>query len=600
VTERSRQTIRDLLESRSDEPVAARPLELAQLEACLGDAGPVVAWVHGPSGTGKTQLLDEFARRAEAANAAVLRIDCQAVEPTAQGLLGALSELLDVQLDDSETAALELAGRGSRVVLAFDNYEAFRLADSWLRLEFIPALDAGSRVVLVSREPPAAGWVSAGYWQQFFVSIPLDRSMDVPPEERVSSLLDRVASNEIRRNLEALAVVRRITRPMLTALCPDDNADDLYEQLAGQSFIESRRDGLAIQETVSKVLAGRLQARDPESYRRYQQAAWKVLREQLREAPRADLWRCMADIIYLIENPVIREAFFPSESALYSIEPAMPTDLGDIMSLAEVHEPVAAVEALQLWWKHLPGAFHVVRDASGAVVGFYCMAKPEDLENDWMRFDPVARNWQEHLFSRGKQATVPALFLRRWLSQDTGEGPSAVQAAAWVDIKRSYLELRPQLRRVYLTLADIGPYGPAATQLGFTVLEDLTADFGDSSFHTAMLDFGPGSVDGWICDLVAAELGIVEDRLLDSAARELLLNGKRIPLTRLEYGVVAMLETRAGDAISRGELLRQVWGHGHEGGSNVVDAVVRGLRRKCGDQANMFETVRGVGYRLRV
>ena len=88
--------------------------------------------------------------------------------------------------------------------------------------------------------------------------------------------------------------------------------------------------------------------------------------------------------------------------------------------------------------------------------------------------------------------------------------------------------------------------------------------------------------------------------MLDSAARELLLNGKRIPLTRLEYGVVAMLETRAGDAISRGELLRQVWGHGHEGGSNVVDAVVRGLRRKCGDQANMFETVRGVGYRLRV
>ena len=43
-----------------------------------------------------------------------------------------------------------------RVVLAFDNYEVFRLADSWLRREFIPALDAGTRVVLVSSEPPAA------------------------------------------------------------------------------------------------------------------------------------------------------------------------------------------------------------------------------------------------------------------------------------------------------------------------------------------------------------------------------------------------------------------------------------------------------------
>ena len=32
---------------------------------------------------------------------------------------------------------------------------------------------------------------------------------------------------------------------------------------------------------------------------------------------------------------------------------------------------------------------------------------------------------------------------------------------------------------------------------------------------------------------------------------------------------------------------------------NIVDAVVRGLRKKCGDAAGMFETVRGVGYRLR-
>jgi DNA-binding response OmpR family regulator len=45
--------------------------------------------------------------------------------------------------------------------------------------------------------------------------------------------------------------------------------------------------------------------------------------------------------------------------------------------------------------------------------------------------------------------------------------------------------------------------------------------------------------------------------------------------------------------------LEQVWGHNYEGGSNVVDAVVRGLRKKCGEHADIVETVRGVGYRLR-
>jgi DNA-binding response OmpR family regulator len=114
-----------------------------------------------------------------------------------------------------------------------------------------------------------------------------------------------------------------------------------------------------------------------------------------------------------------------------------------------------------------------------------------------------------------------------------------------------------------------------------------------------MLDFGPGSVDGWICNLLATELGIVEDQLLDPGARELILADERIPLTPLEFSLVSLLESRSGEAVSRSEILREVWGHSYEGGSNVVDAVVRGLRKKCGEAANMFETVRGVGYRLR-
>ena len=42
-----------------------------------------------------------------------------------------------------------------------------------------------------------------------------------------------------------------------------------------------------------------------------------------------------------------------------------------------------------------------------------------------------------------------------------------------------------------------------------------------------MLDFGPSSVDGWLARLVAAELGVEEDSLLDCAARELALDGRR-------------------------------------------------------------------------
>lgn len=594
-----KQTIGDLLSAHDDGADTYRQAELARLETCLADSGPLVAWIHGADGHGKSSLLQAFCDRVAAAGAAAIRIDCRTVEPTASGLLGALGELLAAPVADIESASARITSRARRVVLAFDNYEVFRLADSWLRREFIPALDAGTRVVLVSSEPPAAGWISTRTWRQYLLEVPVSPVADSAPERHVQSLLDAIEQPHVRNSIDAVSVVRRITKPMLMALCPESPADTLYEHLSRLDFVERRRDGLALLDIVREIVAARLQAADPERFRECQRAAWRVLREQLLQASRADLWRFTADVIYLIENPVIREAFFPSESARFSVEPATPADREPVVAIAARHEPAESLHALELWWQHLPASFHIVRDGTGSMAGFYCMARPEELDNTWMRFDPVARNWQSHLFARGRSAVVASLFLRRWLSDHDGETPCPVQAAAWVDIKRTYLELRPQLRRVYLALHDLRPYAAVAGELGFEVIEDLAAGMGESTCHTALLDFGPGSVDGWICNLVAAELGVESAGLLDHAGRELLLDGERIGLTPLEFGVMALLEGRNGEAVSRDELLRQVWGHGHDGGSNVVDAVVRGLRRKCGEHADILETVRGVGYRLR-
>jgi hypothetical protein len=584
--------IRDLLPDSSQ-------TELAKLMRCLDEDGPIVTWLCGPAGAGKTCLLQEFSTKAVDGGAATCTIDCHTVEPTVSGLLNTLEELLDSRLESLEQAADAVSAQADRVVIAFENYEVFRLADSWLRRDFIPALSETARVLLVSREQPTAGWISATEWRDYFQTVSVQAGEDSDPDVLMQRYRDEAPQPEVREALEAASVVRRLTKPMMVALLGSDETEDLYERLSNLSFVETRRDGLAITETARRLIAEQLQAADVERYRHYQKAAWTLLRQQLKESARADLWRCTADIIFLIENPVIREAFFPSESAQFSVEPAVAGDIDAILEITARHEPKAAVDAMGLWWQHLPSAFHVVRDSTGSIAGYACVALPEDLDSDWMQADPVARNWQHHINQKGRAARPPALFLRRWLSRDEGEAPSAVQAAAWVDVKRTYLELRPELRRVYLTLQDIAPYGAVATQLGFSVLEDLAANLGDSPYYSAMLDFGPGSVDGWICNLLAAELGIVEDQLIDAGARELVVEGQRIPLTPLEFSLVAMLESRSGEAVSRSEILREVWGHGYEGGSNVVDAVVRGLRKKCGDAAGMFETVRGVGYRLR-
>lgn len=277
-----------------------------------------------------------------------------------------------------------------------------------------------------------------------------------------------------------------------------------------------------------------------------------------------------------------------------------PGDSEAIESLIRRHEGEQAARVLLQWWQRLPQSFSVVRSPEGRVVGLCCKLRADTLDPRWLAEDPITAKWQSHLGHRPMAQGDIALFCRRWLSIEEGDSPSDVQAALWLDLKRTYMELRPRLRRVYLTARDLAAYASVAQRLGFEVLSERGVALDGNDYLSAVLDFGPASVDGWLADLAAAELGIqVQPDLLDVESRELVLEEGRVSLTPLEFGVMHHLLARHNKVVSRSELLRDVWGTTYEGGSNVVDAVVRTLRRKLGRQSSRIETVTGVGYRLR-
>jgi DNA-binding response OmpR family regulator len=111
-------------------------------------------------------------------------------------------------------------------------------------------------------------------------------------------------------------------------------------------------------------------------------------------------------------------------------------------------------------------------------------------------------------------------------------------------------------------------------------------------------DLGPDSVSGWLSSLAARDLPVATTAL-DEDARELVLDGRRVALSKLECDVLRYLREREDRPVAREALLRDVWGYEWSGGSNVVEVAVSGLRRKLGARAGALETVRGVGYRLR-
>ena len=400
-----------------------------------------------------------------------------------------------------------------------------------------------------------------------------------------------------RAALDAASVVRRITLSLLEAMLPDRAPQDVFERLRALPFVQLGHDGLLVHDTIRETVARALRGFDPVAHRRYRAAAWQKLRSELPTVPPADLWRYTADMLYLIENPAVREAFFPTTEHVFSVETSTPADGPAIAAIVRRHEPDAAATQLVSWWKQSPQSFGVVRDRNRRVVGFSILFEPDEAPYGAIEADPVTLSWREHLRREPVPRGQRVLFNRRWLSEDEGERPSGVQAACWLDIKRAYMELRPELRRLYTTVRDIATYAPIITPLGFVALPDAVQLDG-VSYHSVLLDFGPSSVDGWLTKLAARELLIAGDSILDPVERQLVVGGRRVDLTRLEFELLDYLYQRQGKVVDRSNLLRDVWGYSHVG-SNVIDTVVRSLRKKLGERASMIETVRGRGYRLR-
>lgn len=96
----------------------------------------------------------------------------------------------------------------------------------------------------------------------------------------------------------------------------------------------------------------------------------------------------------------------------------------------------------------------------------------------------------------------------------------------------------------------------------------------------------------------ASPVRVVGDLRLDTAARRVFLAEDEITLTTKEFSVLEHLVVRAGEVVSKADILEHVWDFAYDGDPNIVEVYVSALRRKLG--AELIKTVRGAGYRLEV
>ena len=87
---------------------------------------------------------------------------------------------------------------------------------------------------------------------------------------------------------------------------------------------------------------------------------------------------------------------------------------------------------------------------------------------------------------------------------------------------------------------------------------------------------------------------------LNTRNRTLEKNGERIKLTQIEYSIIKLFMDNPGRALSREEILNEVWGRDYFGELKIVDVNIRRLRIKIEDDTSnpvYITTVWGYGYK---
>jgi two-component system, OmpR family, response regulator QseB len=90
---------------------------------------------------------------------------------------------------------------------------------------------------------------------------------------------------------------------------------------------------------------------------------------------------------------------------------------------------------------------------------------------------------------------------------------------------------------------------------------------------------------------------IVGNVVLNLRTRKAIVDEREIELPSREFTLAEAFFQHPGQVLTRQQLLDRVWGYHYDPGSNIVDVYVGYLRKKLG--SDLFETVRGVGYRLK-
>ncbi|MFJ9098121.1 AAA family ATPase [Streptomyces sp. NPDC102405] len=564
-----------LAEARAGALVGREP-ELAVLDRMLSGApdAPLVAYLHGPGGIGKSSLVRYAARQAERAGRRVVHVD---------------GRFLDADPRRLEQAAAPACTEPGAVLL-IDTFEQCQPLETWLRETFLLRLADQAIVVVAGRTAPDAEWSLDPGWAQLFTALPL-RPLDpaesdallaareIPAEQRgafvafaggsplalslaasvppaapgalwypagdtLTTLVERLVGDLPsvlhRRALEVVAQTYVTREPLLRAVLGDEDTNTVFPWLRQLPYIEVTPQGLHPHDAVRATLEADLRWRDPERYDDIRARISLAGLEAVRSATADDALLRVAEWMFLFRDHDRPDNLYDHRKHPHIEDtPLRPDDVPAVLRMAEEAEGPASAAAVAHWLRRQPEAFRVHRyTGSTTPVAFMAILQLDAPLPEDRAADPVIAAVWDLVETAAPLGPGEHLGIRRFAVQPGGrQRPSPLME---LSSRRTIAEeMRSHGRAVTFTVfEDTDRWGRYLAAAGIPEVADV--DVGGLRQHVFGRDWRRQTMEQWVQHWARTAVTPLATWPATAPARG---PGDQLPRAAFEEGVLEALRT---------------------------------------------------------